>query len=165
MKKRQELIKDRDFSVIRTNPDAPDFNIYRLINQIRMHIDQVTIKSTRNLLIDDLSRELLEALLELKSKYKEVKVKLIKNIVKNVLPEYKKWLIKKNKETKSKYLKKKISYCLKCGKKAKTENIEGLALENKIGQQKSTCVVCNSKKSTFLKPIKTIKTKNSFRRL
>ena len=90
MKKRQELIKDRDFSVIRTNPDAPDFIIYRLINQIRMHIDQVTIKSTRNLLIDDLSRELLEALLELKSKYKEVKVKLIKNIVKNVLPEYRK---------------------------------------------------------------------------
>ena len=90
VKKRQELIKDRDFSVIRTNPDAPDFNIYRLINQIRMHIDQVTIESTRNLLIDDLSRELLETLLELKSKYKEAKVKLIKNIVKNVLPEYKK---------------------------------------------------------------------------
>ena len=55
-----------------------------------MHIDQVTIKSTRNLLIDDLSRELLEAVIGLKSKYKEVKAKLIKNIVKNVLPEYKK---------------------------------------------------------------------------
>ena len=59
-----------------------------------MHIDQVTIKSTRNLLIDDLSRELLEAVIGLKSKYKEVKAKLIKNIVKNVLPEYKKWVMK-----------------------------------------------------------------------
>ena len=89
-KKRQELIEDHGFTIIRTNPDVPDFNIYRLINQIRMHMDQVTIKSTRSLLIDDFSRELLEAVIGLKSKYKEVKAKLIKNIVKNVLPEYKK---------------------------------------------------------------------------
>ena len=31
---------------IRTNSDAPDFNIYRLINQIRMNIKQLAIKST-----------------------------------------------------------------------------------------------------------------------
>ena len=37
--------------------------------------------------------------------------------------------------------------------------IKGVALENKIGQQKSTCVKCDSKKSTFLKPIKPIKNK------
>ena len=37
--------------------------------------------------------------------------------------------------------------------------------ENKIGQQKSTCFVCGSKKPTFSKPIKPIKlveSKNSF---
>ena len=39
----------------------------------------------------------------------------------------------------------------------KNEHIEGVALENKIGQQKSTRVVCDSKQSTFLKPIKPIK--------
>ena len=55
-------------------------------------------------------------------------------------------------------MKKEISYCLKCwGKKRKNEHIEGVALENKIGQQKSTLVVCDSKQSTFLKPIKQIK--------
>ena len=76
---------------IRPNPDAPDFDIYRLINQVHMHIKQSTIKSTRNSLIDDLSKELSEAVLEFKSKYKEVKAKLIKNTVKNVLPNYKEW--------------------------------------------------------------------------
>ena len=30
-------------------------------------------------------------------------------------------------------VKKKISYCLKCGRKTKNENIKGVALENKIG--------------------------------
>ena len=63
---------------IRTDPDAADFNIYRIINQVRMSIKQSTIKLTRNSLIDDLSRELLEAVIELKSKYKEVKPNLIK---------------------------------------------------------------------------------------
>ena len=70
-----------------------------------------------------------------------------------------------NKETKLKYLKKEISYCLKCWKKTKNKSIEGVALENKIGQQKSTCVVCDFRKSTCLKPIKPIKSKNSFRKL
>ena len=42
-------------------------------------------------------------------------------------------------------------------KKKKEKNIKGVALENKIGQQKSTCIDCDSKKSTFLKRIKTKK--------
>ena len=41
--------------------------------------------------------------------------------------------------------------------KKQTENIKGIALENKIGQQKSMCVDCDSKKLTFQKPIKPIK--------
>ena len=47
-------------------------------------------------------------------------------------------------------------------KKTKKENIKEVELK-KIGQQKSTCVVCDSKKLTFLesiKPIKPIKSKN-----
>ena len=56
---------------------------------------------------------------------------------------------KKSKKTKPKYVKKEISYCLKCGRKTKNENIKGVALENKIGQQKLTCVVCDSRKSNF----------------
>ena len=57
------------------------------------------------------------------------------------------------------YVQKKINYCLKCGRKTDNKNIKGVVLENKIGQQKSTNVVCDPRKSTFLKPIKTIKSK------
>ena len=38
-------------------------------------------------------------------------------------------------------MKKKISYCLKCENKTKSEDIKAVTLENKIGQQKSTCDV------------------------
>ena len=48
---------------------------------------------------------------------------------------------------KPKYVKK-YSYCVGFRKKKK-----GVALTNKIGQQKSICVDCDSKKSTFLKQI------------
>ena len=33
-KERQKLIKDYRIMIIRTNPDAPEFNINRLINQM-----------------------------------------------------------------------------------------------------------------------------------
>ena len=47
-------------------------------------------------------------------------------------------------------------------KRKQIKNIKGVALENKIGQQKSMCVDCGSRKSTFLKPIKPIKSNNNF---
>ena len=34
--------------IIRTTPDAPDCSIYGLINQVRMHIKQSPVKSTKN---------------------------------------------------------------------------------------------------------------------
>ena len=54
---------------------------------------------------------------------------------------------------------KKNTYCLVCEKKTDNKNIKGVALESEIGQQKSTCVDCGSRKSTFLKPVKPIKNK------
>ena len=65
--------------IIRINPDAADFSIYRLINQISMHIKQSTKKS----LIDNFSKRLLGS--EFKSNH-SIKSKCLKWIVKNVLP-------------------------------------------------------------------------------
>ena len=58
-----------------------------------MLIKQSTVKSTKTSLIDDLSRELLEAAIIFKPKCKKEGSKLIRKIVENVLPEYKKWLV------------------------------------------------------------------------
>ena len=56
------MIENHGISIIRTNPDAADFNINRLINQIYTHIIESTKKqnkaSTKKSLIDDLSKRL-----------------------------------------------------------------------------------------------------------
>ena len=82
-KNRQLMIESHGITIIRTNPDAADFDMNRLINQIYKHI----IKSTKKSLIDDLSKRLLE--LEFKSNH-SIKSKCLKWIVKNILPNYKK---------------------------------------------------------------------------
>ena len=61
--------------------------------------------------------------------------------------EYDKYRFKS--KEKAKYVKRE-----KGVKKTKTKNIKGVALENKVGKQNSTCVDCDSKKSTFLKQVK-----------
>ena len=71
-------------------------------------------------MVDNLSKRLLE--LEFKSNH-STKSKCFKWIVKKILPDYKKSVAKKNKETKPKYPKKEISYYLKGGKKTKNENV------------------------------------------
>ena len=45
---RQLMIEDHWITVIRTNPDAADFIINRLINQIYMHIIKSTKKKLKN---------------------------------------------------------------------------------------------------------------------
>ena len=84
------MIEGHGITVIRTNPDAADFNINRLINQIYMHIikstKKQTEKSTKKSLIDDLSKKLLE--IEFNSN-RSIKSKCLKWIVKKILPDYK----------------------------------------------------------------------------
>ena len=84
------MIESHGIIIIRTNPDAADFNMYRVINQIHKHINESTKKqtkvSTKKSLIDDLSKRLLE--LEFKSNY-SIKSKCLKWVVKNILPNYK----------------------------------------------------------------------------
>ena len=75
--------------------------------------------------------------------------------------EYDKYCFK-SKEQPKQVKKKENTYYIVCEKKTDNKNIKGIALEEKIGQQKSTCVDCNSRKTTFLKAVKPKKTKNSF---
>ena len=76
------MIESHGITIIRTNPDAVDFDMNRLINQIYTHIIKSTKKqtkvSTKKSLIDDLSKRLLE--LEFKSNH-SIKSKCLKWIV------------------------------------------------------------------------------------
>ena len=85
------MTESHGITIIRTNPDAADFEINRLINQMYTHIIKSTKKqtnvSTKKSLTDDLSKRLLQ--LEFKSNH-SIKSNCLKWIVKNVLPNYKK---------------------------------------------------------------------------
>ena len=71
-----------DCVFIRINPNEENFNIFKEINKIHRHIK----KSTKKLLIDDLSKRLLELKFE---KHNSIKSKCLKWIVKKILPDYK----------------------------------------------------------------------------
>ena len=65
------MIESHGITIIKTNPDAADFDMNRIINQIYMHIIKSTKEqtkvSTKKSLIDDLSKRLLELRIQIKS--------------------------------------------------------------------------------------------------
>ena len=63
IERQKALEKEFDCVFIRINPDEKNFNIFKEINKIHGHIK----KSTKKLLTDDLSRQLL--ILEFKSNH------------------------------------------------------------------------------------------------
>ena len=89
------MIESYGITIIRTNPDAADFDMNRLINQIYKHIEltkkqakKQTKKQSKKSLTDDLPKRLLE--IEFKSNYL-IKSKHLKWVVKNIKNEnYKK---------------------------------------------------------------------------
>ena len=85
------MIESHGITIIRTNHNATDFDMNRLINPIYMHINESTKNqtkvSTKKSIIDDLSKRLLE--LEFKSNH-SIKSKCLKWVAKNILPNYKK---------------------------------------------------------------------------
>ena len=82
-KSRQLMIESHGITIIRTNPDAADFDMNRLIDRIYKHIIESTKNqtkvSTKKSLIDDLPKRLLQ--LEFKSNY-SIKSKCLKWVVK-----------------------------------------------------------------------------------
>ena len=84
------MIESHGITFIRTNPNAADLDMDRLINQIYTHIIKSTKKQTKvltkKLLIDDFSKTLLE--LKFKSNH-PIKSKCLKWMVKNILPNSK----------------------------------------------------------------------------
>ena len=91
-KKRQKELEKLDYHLIRINPDKIDFNDYEEFGRVSAYIAEsikkLTKKNPKKSLIDDLSKRLLE--LEFKE-HNAKKSKCLKWIVKNFLPNYKKW--------------------------------------------------------------------------
>ena len=86
-KKRQKELEKLGYYLIRINPDKPGFNDYEEFGRVSAYIAKSIKKQTRKSLIDDLSKRLLG--LEFKLN-RSIKSKCLKQIVKNVSPNYKK---------------------------------------------------------------------------
>ena len=86
IKKQKAIEKEVSCEFIRINPDEKFFNVFKVINEIYRHtiksIKKLTEKSTKEYLIDELSKRLLG--LEFK-KNNSIKSKALKHIVKNIL--------------------------------------------------------------------------------
>ena len=90
IQRQQALERELNCVFIRINPDAIDFNIFKEINKIHKHINQLnkqqTKQKTKESIIDNLSKRLLEIEFV---KNNSIKSKCLKWIVKNILPDYK----------------------------------------------------------------------------
>ena len=84
---RTKMIENHEITLIRTNPDNPNFDIKNVIVQIRICIKKATKKQTEKSLIDNLSKKLLELKI---NKHNTIRSKCLKWVVKNILPNYKK---------------------------------------------------------------------------
>ena len=82
-KNRRLMIESHGIIIIRSNSDAVDFDINRLITQIHTDIIESNKKQTKKSLSDDLSKRLLE--LEFKSDH-SIKSKFLRWIVRKILP-------------------------------------------------------------------------------
>ena len=144
-----------DWKIIRTDPDAPDFNIYKLTNQIHIHIGQSTKKSTKKSLIDYPSNKLLEAAIYLKSKCKKVGSNFIKKLSKMYCQSIKMTGKKKKKWTpnQKKKKKKKDTYCVSCKKYTGNGNMSSKRIKNKVKLLKTKCRKYEHNKPMFLKQI------------
>ena len=83
IKRQREIEKELNCVFIRTNPDAADFNINKLNNQIFKHI-QSKGKNAVNKLINKIAEDF-------KKIVAVTKLKELKRYAKNILPNYKKW--------------------------------------------------------------------------
>ena len=86
IQRQQALERELNCVFIRINPDAIDFNIFKEINKIHRHINQLTKQQTEQKTKESIKKGLLE--LEFKQN-NQIKTKCLKWIVKNILPNYK----------------------------------------------------------------------------
>ena len=84
MQRQKALEKELGCEFIRINPDEINFSIFKAINETNRHVKKSTKQINKKSLIEELSSRLLK--IEFKSD-DSIKTKLLKYVVKKILPE------------------------------------------------------------------------------
>ena len=75
MKKKEKTFKKHNFKIFRCNPNDPNFDLFKFLGKINLHISKLREKNAANTVI---------------IKIAVTKLKELKRYAKNILPNYKK---------------------------------------------------------------------------
>ena len=78
------MFKGHNFKFFWCNPNDPNFDLFKFVSEINLHISKLREKSVVNSVIDKIAKD-FEKIVTVK------KSKELKRYAKNILPDYKKW--------------------------------------------------------------------------
>ena len=82
-KEREEMFERHNFRIFRCNPNDPNFDIFKFVGEMNLHISKLCKKNVVNSAIDKIVKDFEKIVVVRKSKE-------LKQYAKNILPDYKK---------------------------------------------------------------------------
>ena len=130
------MFERHNFKIFRCNPNDPNFDLFKFVGEINLHISKLREKYTANSVIDKIAKDFEKIVAVTKS------IEL-KRYAKNILPNYREWKTRnKNKTNKNweKTWRKDFTY---------TFRPQEIKMANKVFREKFNCLVCRSNNPTF----------------
>ena len=82
-KEREDMFKKHNFKIFRCNPNDPNFDLFKFLGEINLHISKLGEKNAENKVINKIAEDF-------KKIVAVTKLKELKRYAKNILPNYKK---------------------------------------------------------------------------
>ena len=83
-KEREDMFKKHNFKIFRCNPNDPEFDLFTFLGEINLYISKLREEKVANEIISKITDD-FEKIVAV------TKLKELKQYVKNILPNYKKW--------------------------------------------------------------------------
>ena len=83
-KEREDMFKKHNFKIFWCNPNDPNFDLFKFLGEINLHISKLGEKNAENKVINKIAEDF-------KKIVAVTKLKELKRYAKNILPNYKKW--------------------------------------------------------------------------
>ena len=87
-KKREDMFKSHNFKFFWWNPHDPNFNLFKFLGEINLHISELRKKNAANKANNKAIKKITD---DFEKIVAVTKLKELKPYAKNILPNYKKW--------------------------------------------------------------------------
>ena len=88
MKKKEDMFKKHNFKFFWCNPNDPNFDLFKILGKIHLHISKLHKKNAANKVNNKAINKIAE---DFEKIVAMTKLKELKQYNKNILPNYKKW--------------------------------------------------------------------------